>query len=47
MIIIQTEAQKKLLQRFGNDGVCADATHGTTGYDFLLSTILVNPEKLP
>ena len=44
MIIIQTEAQRKLLQKFGKDGVCADATHGTTGYDFLLSTLLVVDE---
>ena len=44
IIIIQTEAQKKLLQKFGKNGVCADATHGTTGYDFMLSTLLVIDE---
>ena len=44
MIIIQTEAQKLNLQKFGENGVCADATHGTTGYDFLLCTLLVIDE---
>ena len=44
MIIVQTKSQKKLLQQFGNNGVCCDSTHGTTGYDFLLSTLLVVDE---
>ena len=44
MIIIQTKAQRELYQKFGSNGVCADATHGTTGYEFLLSSLLVVDE---
>lgn len=44
MIVIQTAAQKSLYKKFGAKGVCADATHGTTGYEFLLSTLLVIDE---
>ena len=44
MIVIQTQAQKKLLEKFGQNGLCCDTTHGTTGYDFLLMTLLVVDE---
>ena len=44
MIIIQTKSQKDLLKKFGNNGLCCDSTHKTTGYDFLLSTLLVVDE---
>ena len=44
MIIIQTEHQKKLYQQFGIKGICVDSTHGTTGYDFLLTSLLVVDE---
>ena len=41
IIIIQTPSQKDLLKEFGSKGVCCDATHNTTGYDFMLTTLLV------
>ena len=41
MIILQTPSQKDLLQKFGDNGLCCDSTHKTTGYDFLLMTIMV------
>ena len=44
MIIIQTKWQKDLLEKFAGKGVCCDSTHNTTGYDFLLSTLLVVDE---
>ena len=44
MIVLQTESQKEMLQKFGSDGVCVDATHGTNGYDFTLTTLLVVDE---
>ena len=44
MIVIQTEHQKNLVSKFGANGVCADSTHGTTGYDFSLTTLLVVDE---
>ena len=44
MIVIQTKAQRERAIQFGNDGVCCDATHGTTIYDFLLTTLLVIDE---
>ena len=44
IIVLQTEAQKRNLRNFGKNGICADATHGTTGYEFLLSTLLVVDE---
>ena len=44
IIVIQTESQKYLLQCFGDKGVCCDSTHGTTGYDFGLSSLLIVDE---
>ena len=41
LIVIQTEFQKALLQKLGQNGLCGDGTHGTNEYDFLLTTILV------
>jgi hypothetical protein len=37
----QTEFQRDLLTKYGNDIVCMDATHGTNVYDFQLITLLV------
>lgn len=31
VIIMQTQFQSHLLKKFGNKGLCCDATHGTTG----------------
>ena len=44
IIVIQTQSQKDLLKEFGSKGVCSDATHNTTGYDFMLTTLLVLDE---
>ena len=44
MLIIQTEAQKHLMRQFGGKGLCCDTTHGTTGYDFKLTSLLVSDE---
>ena len=41
IIVLQTEFQQQLLQKFGNDGICVDTTHGTNMYDFLLTTVMV------
>ena len=38
MIVVQSPIQKTMLQKFGSKGVCIDSTHGTTGYDFYLTT---------
>ena len=29
-----------MLSKFGEKGICCDATHGTTGYDFKLTSLL-------
>ena len=44
MIIIQSEAQKTMAKQFGKNGICCDSTHGTNGYDFLLTSMLVVDE---
>ena len=44
MLIIQTPFQKHMAERFAQNGVCVDSTHGTTGYDFYLTTLLVIDE---
>lgn len=44
MVILQSPTQKPLAQKFAQNGVCCDATHGTTGYDFKLTTLLVIDE---
>jgi hypothetical protein len=44
IVILQSPFQKTLEQKFAHKGVCCDATHGTTGYDFKLTTLLVIDE---
>lgn len=44
IIIIQNPLQKHMAQKFVPKGVCLDSTHGTTGYDFYLTTLLVIDE---
>ena len=44
MLIIQTEAQKHLMRQFGGKGIYCDTTHGTTGYDFKRTSLLVSDE---
>ena len=41
VVIMQTEFLKHLMQKVGNKGLCCDNTHGTTGYDFKLNSLLV------
>ena len=41
---IQTEFQCDLLQQFGVEAMCMDSTHGTTHYDFYLTTLPIVDE---
>ena len=41
---VQTEFQRDSLVKHGNKLVCIDSTHSTTGYDFLLVTVMVKDE---
>ena len=45
MMVLQTPFQKLMAQKFAGKGVCIDATHGTTGYDFPLTTVMVMDEQ--
>ena len=31
IVVVQTEFQRLLMQKFANKGICCDSTHGTTG----------------
>ena len=44
ILCVQTEFQRDMLQAFGNDTICIDATHETNAYDFNLITIVVIDE---
>ena len=44
IIVIQTKSQKAFMKQFASNGVCCDTTHGTTGYDFKLATLIVLDE---
>ena len=44
IIILQTKDQCNLMLEFARKGVCCDTTHGTTGYDFKLATLMVLDE---
>ena len=44
IVILQSPFQKTLAKKFAHKGVCCDATHGTTAYDFKLTTLLVMDE---
>lgn len=43
-LVLMTEAQEDLLKELGSGTVCIDSTHGTTGYDFQVTTLLVLDE---
>ncbi|GFX09624.1 MULE domain-containing protein [Trichonephila clavipes] len=45
LLVLMNSAQSEILQKFGNSIVCMDSTHGTNGYNFLLSKILVIDDK--
>lgn len=44
MLVIANDFQLNILEKFGNDIVCIDSTHGTNIYDFHLTTLLVVDE---
>ena len=44
MIVVHTEFQQHMLQKFGKNGILIDSTHGTNQYDFGLTTMLVIDE---
>ena len=44
VLAIMSPIQRRMLQRFGSDRICVDSTHGMTGYDFELTTLLVVDE---
>ncbi|XP_049529014.1 uncharacterized protein LOC119462611 [Dermacentor silvarum] len=44
MLAIMTEPQQELFKKLGTDRVCIYGTHGTTGFDFQLVTVLVVDE---
>ena len=41
LLVLQTEFQRDMFQRFCSVAVCVDATHGTNAYDFYLTTVMV------
>ena len=43
-IVIQNPFQRMMAQTFAHKGVCVDSTHGTTAYDFLLTSVVVLDE---
>lgn len=44
VLVLQTEHQKQLAQKFGPSGICCDSTHGTNAYNFTLTSIVVKDE---
>ena len=44
VLVIQTEFQKDMLSRVGDNAVYMDTTHGTNAYDFNLTTAVVIDE---
>ena len=44
MIIMQAESQWHMAGKFAKNGIYCDSIYGTTGYDFLLTSILVVDE---
>lgn len=44
MLVIANDFQLSMLEKFGNDIVCIDSTHGTNMYDFHLTTLLIVDE---
>ena len=44
MILVQSPLQRVMAQNFASKGVAIDATHGTTAYDFLLTTLMIIDE---
>lgn len=44
VLVLMTSFQQSVAKRFASKKVCVDSTHGTTGYDFLLTTLLTVDE---
>ena len=44
LLVIQTEFQQDMFCKYGNDGVCIDATYRINDYDFNLITLMVLDE---
>ncbi|XP_064482900.1 uncharacterized protein LOC135395736, partial [Ornithodoros turicata] len=44
VLVIMTEPQQQLLSKLGSEKICIDSTHGTTGYDFNLTTLMTVDE---
>lgn len=44
MLIIMHPGQLEILQKFSNDCICIDETHGLNSYNFELTTLLVLDE---
>ena len=44
LLVIQTEFQRDMFIKFGNNVLCMDSTHGTNAYDFNLMTAIVIDE---
>jgi hypothetical protein len=41
MLCLQTNTQAMMMSEFGENVICIDSTHKTTGYDFVLVTLLI------
>lgn len=41
---IMNKLQHMMMMKFGTDCICTDSTHGITGYDFELTTVMVIDE---
>ena len=44
MVMMQMPFQKLMVQKFVEKGICVNSTHGTTEYNFLLTTVMVTDE---
>jgi hypothetical protein len=42
VLIPMTDGQKNMLEKYGNDCICIDGTHGENGYGLKLTTLLIN-----
>ncbi|XP_029341260.1 uncharacterized protein LOC103308988 [Acyrthosiphon pisum] len=43
-VSVSTKFQLEMLQKFGNEKMCVDSTHGTTEYDLLLTSLVIVDE---
>lgn len=45
MLVIQTEHQKELFERFSTGVICIDSTHNTNQYDYKLITLMIRDDR--